>query len=117
MDIEGAEHEAFENIFNTNKMVVGMAIEFHQIDNNCLIFNSIIKKALKNYHIVHIHGNNYCELIDYNNFPSTVEISFLHKDFVETPIELSKFSYPISGLDQPNRFSKPDIKFNFTNDN
>lgn len=113
MDIETAEYQVFESIFKTDKIVAGMAVEFHQIDSYSKEFNSIIDKALEKYHIVHIHGNNYSKLLDYNNFPSTVEITFLHKDFINGPIELSDASYPIIGLDQPNRFSKPDIKLTF----
>lgn len=113
MDIEKAEYQVFNSIIKTDKMVAGMVVEFHQIDVYSKEFNSIIDKALEKYHIVHIHGNNYGKLIDYIDFPSSVEITFMLKDFVKGPIELSDASYPTIGLDMPNLFTKLDIKLTF----
>jgi len=113
MDIETAEYLVLNDIFKTNKNIIGMAIEFHKIDEFTEEFNSIINKILKKYHIVHIHGNNYGKLIEEINFPSILEITFLSKKCVKGPIKKSTKKYPVKDLDQPNRASKEDYNLIF----
>ena len=113
MDIETAEYKVLEDIFKTQKNIVGMAIEFHKIDEYSNEFNLLIDKILKDFYIVHSHGNNYGKLFGKNNFPSIIELTFMKKEYVESPVKSSTKSYPIVGLDQPNRFSKPDCKLIF----
>ena len=113
MDIETAEYKVLEDIFKTQKSIFGMAIEFHKIDEFSKEFNLLIDKILKKFYIVHAHGNNYGKLFGKNNFPSILELTFISKDHIKEPVKYSKKSYPIEGLDQPNRFSKPDCKLIF----
>jgi len=113
MDIETAEYRVVESLFKTKGTIVGMAVEFHKLDKYSKEFDRIIELALKNFHIAHIHGNNYSKTFLENNFPTTVEITFIHKNFIKHSIRVSKKKYPIDGLDQPNRFSKPDHKLIF----
>ena len=113
MDIEGAEYKVLYDVYKPKKNVVGLAVEFHNIDKKYKKFNLIIDELLKNYHIVHIHGNNYSKIIANQNFPSSVEITLINKLFIKHPIKKSTKNYPITGLDQPNKFSKPDYKLNF----
>jgi hypothetical protein len=113
MDIETAEYKVLDDIFKTKKNIVGMAIEFHKIDEYSKEFNLLIDKILEKFYIVHAHGNNYGKLFGKNNFPSIVELTFIKKDYIVGPVKNSSKSYPIDGLDQPNRFSKPDCKLIF----
>ena len=113
MDIETTEYRVLNSVFETDKKIIGMAIEFHELDKYTDEFNAFIIRALDIFYIVHIHGNNYSKLLEGNNFPAVVEITFMHKDYVNSPISISKKSYPIAGLDQPNRHSKPDCKLTF----
>jgi len=113
MDIETAEYRVLNSIFENDKKIIGMAIEFHRLDKYHKEFNDLIDRVLNTFYIVHIHGNNYSKILDQNNFPSVVEITFINKDFFKGPIKTSKKIYPIEGLDQPNRHSKPDCELIF----
>ena len=113
MDIEAAEYRVLNSIFETDKKIVGMAIEFHQLDKYSDEFNKFIDRVLNTYFIVHIHGNNYSKLLQENDFPSVLEITFMNKYFLKGPIKPSKKTYPVEGLDQPNRHSRPDCKLIF----
>ena len=113
MDIEGTEYKVFNSLYNPGKSISGIAVEFHDIDKNSNEFNEILKEILKEYHIVHIHGNNYSNIIPQYNFPNTVEITFINKSYIKGEIRISESEYPIKNLDQPNRFSKPDYKLDF----
>jgi len=113
MDIEGAEYKVFNSLFNPGNSIIGMAVEFHDLDKNSKNFNKIINEILKHYHIVHIHGNNYSNIIPKYNFPNTVEITFANKLMIKGKIKMSEKDYPIKNLDQPNRFSKEDYRLNF----
>ena len=77
------------------------------------LLGDLINEIVKEYHIVHIHGNNYSKIIPKYNFPNTVEITFINKSYIKGEIKISKSEYPIKRLDQPNRFSKPDYKLYF----
>ncbi|MEE3034972.1 MAG: hypothetical protein VX325_03915 [Bacteroidota bacterium] len=113
MDIETAEYKVIKSLFKTKETIVGIAVEFHKLDKYSKEFDRIIELALRNFYIAHIHGNNYSKTFLNNNFPTTVEITFIGKNFVKHPINMSKKNYPVDGLDQPNRFSKPDHKLIF----
>ncbi len=113
MDIEGAEYKVLNSIIDSNKNIIGFAVEFHEIITNCNIFNNLIDNLKKSYYIAHIHGNNYSKIDKTSNFPSSIELTFIHKCLIKYRIVKSRFSYPIEGLDQPNKHSKADIKLNF----
>ena len=113
MDIETSEYDILKSLIDSKLNFVGLAVEFHKIDEFSEDFNYLIKKLLNKYHIVHIHGNNYGKLIKQNNFPSIVEITFMNKKYIEGPILQSSKNYPIIGLDQANRSSKSDYKLKF----
>ena len=113
MDIETSEYDVLKSLIDSDLNFVGLAVEFHKIDEFSEDFNYLIKKISSKYHIVHIHGNNYGKLIKQNNFPSIIEITFMNKKYIEDPIIKSSKNYPIIGLDQPNRSSKADCKLIF----
>ena len=112
MDIEEAEYLVFADLINSKENITGIVVEFHNLEKYSIQFNDIINKSKEDFNIVHVHGNNYSKLLPNQNFPSTIEITFLNKKLSKTSI-LSKKSYPIKGLDQPNKISKPDYKLKF----
>ena len=114
MDIETSEYEVVQDIFNSKKNIVGLAIEFHKIDDYSVDFNLIIKKLKNFFFIVHVHANNYGKLTE-SGFPSILEITFLNKKFIKPPVKLSTRKYPVEGLDQANRISKKDYIIKFWN--
>ena len=113
MDIEEAEYLVFDDIINSVDFIRGMAVEFHAIGKNEEEFNKIIKVLLKDFHIVHIHGNNYSDLLVNQNFPSTIEITFINKNYCYSDGKISNVMYPIEGLDKPNKISRPDYNLEF----
>ena len=114
MDIEGAEFKVLNEINNIKENIIGLAVEFHDINSKSKEFNTIIDGLRKTFHIAHIHGNNYSEINSKSNFPSSVEITFISKKLLKGVIKKSDMKYPIKGLDQPNRHSKPDINLSFS---
>lgn len=113
MDIEGDEFSALNEFINSKKLVLGFAIEFHDINVRSKEFNDLIKKIKRNYYIAHIHGNNYSKVDQESGLPSSIELTFIVKNLIKGSTVLSNFRYPINGLDQPNKHSRPDIILKF----
>ncbi|MEL0008881.1 MAG: hypothetical protein VW741_03315 [Flammeovirgaceae bacterium] len=113
MDIEGDEYETLNYISNYKKNIIGLVVEFHQINKRSKDFNSIINDLKSSFYIAHVHGNNYSKIDNVSNLPSSLEVSFINKEIVNKPVLKSKNKFPISGLDQPNKHSRPDIELNF----
>ena len=113
MDIEGDEYETLNYISNYKKNIIGLVVEFHQINKRSKDFNSTINDLKSSFYIAHVHGNNYSKIDNVSNLPSSLEVSFINKEIVNKPVLKSKNKFPISGLDQPNKHSRPDIELNF----
>ena len=113
MDIEGDEYETLGSILNYKKNIIGFVIEFHQINKRSKEFNLLINKLKSSFHIAHVHGNNYSKIDINSNLPSSIEITFINQDLVKKPVFMSKKQYPIIGLDQPSKHSRPDVELNF----
>lgn len=62
---------------------------------------------LTDFNVVHIHPNNNCPFIQYDEvfFPSVFELTLLRKDRAEPEGFVDSFPHP---LDQPNVTDKPD---------
>ncbi len=112
MDIEGAEYLVIDSILKHAEKFNLLAIEFHDIEKNLNLFNSSVQKLKEFFHILHIHGNNYSQTISEQGFTDTMELTFIEKSYCHAPVS-SKYSYPIKGLDHPNKISRPDAKLIF----
>jgi methyltransferase FkbM-like protein len=112
MDIEGGEYSVLDDLLRHSRNIVSMAIEFHDLDTRSSLFNSFIEKIKRDFHIVHIHGNNLGGMTS-SNFPIATEITFLNKRFFNSPPSPSRLEYPISGLDRPNHPRLPEFSFEF----
>ncbi len=95
-----------------SKNIVAIAIEFHDVDTASGLFNSLVEKIKRDFHIVHIHGNNMGGIAPFN-FPIAPEITFLNKRFFNSTPSPSRLKYPIPGLDRPNNPRLPDFAFQF----
>ena len=105
VDIEGFEYRILDEIFSYQKKITGIIIEFHDIDyHKDSIKNFINKLELQ---LVHIHPNN-ASLIDHNNDPTCVEITF-----EKNPIERDGDVYLPHKLDMRNTPTKKDIFLSF----
>ena len=68
MDIEGGEYRVLDDLLDRSGNIVAMAIEFHDVDIVSRMFNSFVDKIKRDFHIVHIHGNNMGGIAPFN-FP------------------------------------------------
>jgi hypothetical protein len=87
MDIEGYEYEV---ILNTPESLIDqfriMVIEFHELDRLFDVFtfkllSTCFEKLLKTHYVVHIHPNNYAEVVkrDGIEIPRVMEFTFLNR--------------------------------------
>lgn len=87
IDIEGFEYESLsktslETLNNFDQIL----IEIHDLNSKTLtsgLFTDLISKITKNYHLVHIHGNNNTgySVIAGACVPKTLELTFIRKTF------------------------------------
>ena len=105
IDIEGSEYEILDDLVEHQEKIVGLAIEFHECNQNFEKIIAFLKKfKLK---LVHIHANNYDKNLEYK-IPNTLEISF-SKD----PVPIKNFSGLPHKLDRPNRARNNEIFLDF----
>ena len=105
IDIEGFEYRILEEILFYQKKFTGIIIEFHDIDYHKDLIKNFINKL--NLNLVHIHPNNN-SLVDYNNDPTCVEITFEKK-----PVESEGAPNLPNELDMKNDPKKKDVLLNF----
>ena len=110
MDIEGSEYRVIEKILNYDEKIVGMAIEFHEVDILYDTWLDLINKIKDKFNIVHIHANNFSE-IGTKKIPNAWEITFENKKFFNSITKPSNYSYPIKGIDMPNDPNESDFSF------
>jgi hypothetical protein len=117
MDIEGGEYPWLrwisEEQLNKFKQIV---IEFHGITDDgwgCEYPDKVtcLEKLSKTHYIVHAHGNNYGPLR--NNIPDVIELTYVNKNYFDTPLELNTIDMPIKGIDYPNCKKRADYNLNF----
>ena len=110
-DIEGSEFEVIDEINKYSSRIELMIFEFHWLDKNENLFLKAIEKFKKNFHVVHIHGNNHCEKLP-SGLPITLEMTLINKKY---HIEIDKYitDFPVKNLDFPNNPTKNDLTFSF----
>lgn len=101
LDIEGSEYLCIDDIIENKNKIIGMALEFHDIQNyNYKRFESSIKKLQEVYEIVHLHGNNFLPYPPDGQIPYVLEITLIRKDYVvDDSLRNMVFLFD---LDQPN---------------
>ena len=110
-DIEGTEYFIIDDIMKYQDRIDVITIEFHWVDKNLKEFTESVKKILKHFSIVHIHGNNHNGLVENVNLPEVPEITFVNNKFINDKKYLLNF--PIQGLDNPNNPTAEDLFFHF----
>jgi hypothetical protein len=113
MDIEGAEYEVLRAAADALDCVSGLAIEFHDLAANWPRFRDTMALLGRRFHIAHVHGNNNDGVIGASGVPETLEITLVNRRVGPPDPPLSSASYPIAGLDFPNRLRRPDLALNF----
>jgi len=111
IDIEGGEFEILDEIINYADRIEMLIFEFHNLDKNELIFLELIKKLLKYFNIVHLHGNNHCGRTT-GGLPIALEMTMINKKNQINKIEYIK-TFPREHLDFANNPYKEDMVFYF----
>jgi hypothetical protein len=127
MDIEGHEYDVInKDIDLIKKHFSQISIEIHglieeipegwviddllkKIKPDKILKETFFKNLSKYYNIIHIHGNNHS--YRFFDFPDSLEISFLRKDF--PTLGGDDISFPVDGLDFPNYDMVEDFKLDW----
>ena len=114
MDIEGFEWNFFETLDVNHfcEKVNTLTFELHLTINPNKKPLSVLDKVIENYHVVHVHGNNFGNYIQ--DVPETLEITMVNKNEYGE-LNLDKQTYPIPNLDFKNTWSKDEMKLSWIN--
>jgi hypothetical protein len=93
-DIEGSEYRIFNDILAYQERLTGIAIEFHDIDLHRERVSKLLE-GLKDFVIVALAANNFGG-VDSNGDPIVIEMSLIHRDFVEPRTETSPYVIPVA---------------------
>ena len=108
IDIEGSEYRILEDLIKFQDSIVGLVIEFHNIDLHTKRILNFIKDFKLN--LVHIHGQNPGgeDYLDINGDPTQIELTFSsYSEYISIDPCIP------SHLDQPSdpRYKDIDLKF------
>jgi len=99
IDIEGSEYRILDTLVKFNNKLTGIAIEFHDCDLHLNKIKEFIKNI--NLNLVHIHANNFGEVMFKNKLPLTLELTFSRHS------RLTDKTFLPHELDMPNdKFTK-----------
>ena len=109
IDIEGSEYELLDKLSEYSDNIIGLNIEFHNVDKNLDKVERFIKKL--NLHLIHTHINNFCTIS--NGLPTVIELSFSKKRNENKTLDyrLDK-ELPLS-IDEPNNENAKDYLVKF----
>jgi hypothetical protein len=113
VDVEGAEYALIEAITSHATAIGCLVIEFHRTSRHAAAFNAAMDALLRQFRVVHVHGNNYAPCDPVSGFPDAVEITLVNERLcagAPTPIEAE---LPRAGLDYPNHPERPDHAITF----
>ena len=80
VDIEGSEFSIIDDIIHFSNNIDMLIIEFHDLDKHENKFHKEILKLINHFNIIHIHGNNHCNINNYG-LPIAVELTLLNKNY------------------------------------
>ena len=109
IDVEGGEYELLEDICSFSKNIIGLNIEFHNVQENLEKIESFIDKF--DLLLVHTHINNFGPIV--NGTPSVIELSF-SRNSETVAFSDTKFTdnLPLK-IDQPNNSEGMDYLVTF----
>jgi hypothetical protein len=111
MDIEGAEYRILGDLARCADRVLGLVIEFHDLDILRPQFEALHTGLAANYDVTHVHVNNAGGLGP-DGFPAILEITYERRLAAGgKPSQASR--YPLVGVDRPNCLDLPDPELQF----
>jgi len=126
VDVETAEYKIFDNVNLTD--VTGLIIEVHDLDvqRNVEKLTELMMNNFADLVLFHVHGNSWGKTFDLNisknanrpiimnDFPRTVELTFINKKLITT-CELEKNPLPDPIVDMSNNSEVSDIDLYWIN--
>lgn len=117
MDIEGAEYNAFKDIYQYHDNITGIVLEVHFNHRNPDSLEeviSLIYRLNKNFVLVHVHANSCVKAKEatfitsnaFGRIPAVIELSYVNKNLVKNYTIAEDQSHPTK-LDMPN---SPDME-------
>ena len=98
IDIESSEYDLLDKLDEYSDDIVGLNIEFHNVDQNLDKIERFVKKL--NLHLIHTHINNFCEIS--NGIPTVIELSFSkYRNDIKTLEYRVDKELPLN-IDEPN---------------
>jgi len=113
MDIEGSEYEVVPTILRHSRRFACIAAEFHELDRRTADFNELVARLSEPFCLVHLHGNNCGPYDQANDFPTTVELTWIARAALVPPLRPASGPFPDLELDRPNDPRKPDYPIRF----
>jgi hypothetical protein len=112
MDIEGSEYRVAGDLARFADRIVGMVVEFHDLDILRSNFELLHRQLTGHYDVAHIHANSVGGLGP-DAFPNILEITYEQKGLGVSPAAVSNEEYPLAGLDKPNALDRPEYRVVF----
>lgn len=115
VDIEGDEYGVLDDFLSNprSKDIIGIFVEFHDLDSRWNEFVDLQLRLLRDYHLVHVHANNINKMTTNRGIPRVLEMSYLRRG-IDTPSGV-RVHLPLAGLDYPNDREREDYEFVFSN--
>ena len=98
IDIESSEYELLDKLSEYSDNLVGLNIEFHNVDKNLDKIERFIEKF--NLHLIHMHINNFGEIL--NGLPTVIELSFSKYRNNDKPSDYRVDNELPLSIDEPN---------------
>ena len=104
MDIEGAEYKMINEYKGSFDNVSQLIIEYHfgihgGVEKD---WRPVLEKINSHFHLIHMHGNSTKPIRHCAPVPDVLECSYLHRN-VFNPVKIEPSSFPVTGIDRPNR--------------
>jgi hypothetical protein len=113
IDIEGAEYDVLAMSIGELSQVSVLIVEFHQLDLNWARFVGCMGELMKDFLIAHVHANNFGGYIPGTRVPAALEVTLVNKRLVNEQLPPSVRDYPLTELDRPCNWKRPDLRFDF----
>ena len=116
MDIEGAEFDVFDDILKHSNNITGIVLEIHFFeDDDIEKTEKLLHDLNKDFLLVHVHGNNFCEHMFSaknlkNKAPRALELTYINRNIIDEYEVSNNQKHPTS-LDRPNNPNLPDYEF------
>lgn len=108
IDIETDEYRLFPDLPRYAGALTGLVVEVHHVDLLLDRVVALVDELAPTMALVHVHANNGGGITPAGG-PVHLELSFLARRLIRDGEVLRPRTLPISGLDQPNVPSMPDV--------